>query len=225
MKWRLTFGVETSVQCDDAFVPTIYSGFKVFYLRDVFWTSDVEFDETKYDETQEEERDAARTKIWDRALLDDLAKLTGVPREGFITAIQTLARAPGDFWEHIKIEGETLSAKVGDSYIPFRGLSSSEKQLVLLDIFMKLAEFCSRHAPTIFLLDHSAIRSLDDGNLADVLNKLGKSDLPFQLIVVLGRIPSLFSQVGWTVFHLKGEGGAFSRTPVSVSTWTGAAPG
>jgi hypothetical protein len=88
---------------------------------------------------------------------------------------------------------------------------------------MKLAEFSSRHAPTIFLLDHWAIRSLDDGNLANVLKKLGKLELPFQLIVVLGRIPPLFDRDGWTVFHLKGEGGAFSRSPVSVAAWTGVA--
>jgi hypothetical protein len=197
-------------------VPTVFSGFRVLrYLRELVPTR-VDIDEAKFGGDRDA-LEAAWEEASDGALLTELATVTGLTRDGLVTILKVMSMTQGRFFAELQVDGNAIRCRPPsrEQYLPFRVLASSEQQFVMVDIFLRLAEYCARFAPTILVLGHRAFPSLDDTNLPLLLNKLGELDLGFQLIATIHRFPKEISPGVWSTWKLDGH--PSGRSPVTIT--------
>ena len=219
MTWQIVFADEIVCNAEKNPVPTIYSGFRILHLSGLFRPKEVSRSEFQTGDLDNKEEDAAWEKVADAQFLDDLAALTQLPRNGLLTALKIMALTPGRFFADVKIEGESLLWRVnnGEHFFGFEHLGSAEQQFVILDIFLRLAEFSARFAPTVVILNQHAFGSMDEKNLPRLLKMLGELDLQCQIIVSLYAWPKNLSVENWAIWHLDGK--SCGETPVIIHPW------
>lgn len=218
MTWQISISDEIICNADGNPVPTLYSGFKVFHLGELFRPTKMSRSEFGTGDLDNKEEDAAWEKVSNATFLEDLERLTQLPRDGLLTALKVMTLTPGRFFADLKLEGEELLWRVNDAkhFFDFGRLGGAEQQFVVLDLFLRLAEFSARFTPTILILNQAAFPSLDRENLPKLLKKLSELDLQCQLIVPLHIWPKDLSPEGWSIWHLHEQS---NRDPVTIRPW------
>ena len=125
---------------------------------------------------------------------------------------------PGQFFAELKTEGEELLWRVNERnpFFCFGSLGAGEQHFVVLDIFLRLAEFSARFTPTILILNQQAFASMDQDNLLKLLKKLSELELQCQLIVPMHCWPKDLSQEVWSIWHLHEES---KQRSVTIQPW------
>jgi len=218
MKWDIFINEDIICNVDGNPVPTVYSGFQVFHLSKHFLRTGLSRSDFQTGDPDNKEENAAWEKVVNAMLLDDLARLTQLPREGLLTALKIMSLTPGSFFADVKVEGEKLFWRVNGSehFWLYNQLSGAEQQFAILDIFLRLAEFSARFAPTIIILNQHAFPSMDERNLPQLLKKLSKFDLKSQLIVPLYFWPDTLLHEDWRIWLLHQDS---NRSPVTIQPW------
>ena len=214
VKWQLLFGENLICNVDGNPVPAIYSGFRVFNITQQFFPPEVDFhgpedgdDEAADEATKAKYQEALKAHriAKNNALIDSLAKATTLPRDSLLTALKMMALTQGRFLADIRFDGDVLQAKsFGGQFFDFWHLSSSEQQIPVVDLYLRLAEFCARYAPTTLILSQHVFASFDKHNLPRLLKTLAEADFKFQIIVSLFRWPDDLDFDSWTVWQLEG---------------------
>jgi hypothetical protein len=212
VKWQLLYGEGLTCNVDGNPLPVVYSGFRVFNVTKQFILPKVEFpdgvdydddadeaEKARYREARKAHRDAKNT-----ALLGAMAEVTGLPRDGLLTALKLMALTQGRFFASVRFDGDVLQGKsYGGDFFDFEQLSSSEQDFVLVDLYLRLAEYCARYTPTILILGQHAFSTLDDHNLPRLLETIAKADFSFQVVVSLFRWPREMDFDSWTIWQLE----------------------
>jgi len=203
IKWDISIGDEITCCADGHPVPTLYSGFRVFHLERDFNSTQLS-DHAESDESQSETDEFNWWEAMSEQLVCDLAKLTGLSRDGLLTALKIMALTPGKFFAELKMEGKELLWRVNEGvhFYNFEKLGGAEQQFVILDIFLRLAEFSARTTPTILILNQHAFCSMDKNNLPRLLKMLLDFNLQCQLVVTLYYLPKNLSSKGWSAWRL-----------------------
>jgi hypothetical protein len=226
IKWQLLFGECLTCNVDGNLVPIIYSGFRVFNITEKFFPPKVNFpadvdDDEEADEaakTRYREAVKAHREAENSTLLDALAEIAGLPRDGLLTALKLMTLTQGRFLASIRFDGDILQGKsFGGSFFDFGSLSSSEQDFVLVDLYLRLAEYCARYTPTILLLSQHAFATLDKENLPRLLKTIVNADFQFQVIVSLFHWPAELDFDSWKVWHLEGK--SDGSDPVVAKQW------
>lgn len=97
-----------------------------------------------------------------------------------------------------RLRGDSSGAPPG---LTFGTWSGSQRSRVLLSLAIARAEFCSRYAPTLLILD-GGIYTLDDSNLTLYIEALNSPDFTFQSILTLNPDRSSLPWTGWTCVQL-----------------------
>lgn len=203
--WNIHFDDRVLFKANDDPVPTLYSGIRVYQLHETFRPNGP--NRSDFGDGDDSDEDVAWEKAWNSAFLDDLASHFDLTRDGLITALSIMERTPGKFFTDVRIEGENLSWRMNGTsdFWKYGQLSGAEAQLVILDVFLRLAEYSAKFSPTILILNQHSFPSLDDSNLPMILKKLGELDLQCQLIVPLYIWPTDNPFKNWAVWHLSAD--------------------
>ena len=216
--WRIHFGDRLIFNANGDPIPAIYSGIRVIQLDGQFRTTGPSRSDFGRGDSEDLEEDEAWQAAWDAAFLDDLAGMFELDRDGIITALKGMENTPGKYFADVKINGDNLSwrlNRVNNSplYWSYGQLGGGERQFVLLDIALRLAEYSAKFSPTILILNQFTFHSMDVANLQWILVTLGKLDLQCQLIVPLYWWGDALPQEKWAIWHLRGDS---DRGPVTI---------
>lgn len=208
--WKIHFGDRLIYNANGDPVPAIYSGIRVLQLDGQFLATGPSRSEFGRGDSEDPEEDEAWQKEWDSVFLDDLAGMFDLNRDGIITALKIMENTPGKFFADVRINGENLSWRVNHVnnsalYWSFGQLGGGERQFVILDIILRLAEYSAKFSPTILILNQYTFHSMDQGNLLWILEKLGKLELQCQLIVPLYYWRDAIPQENWAIRHLRSD--------------------
>jgi hypothetical protein len=152
--WKIHFGDRLIYNANGDPIPAIYSGIRVIQLDGLFRTTGPSRSDFGRGDQEDTEEDADWQKAWDAAFLDDLARMFDLDRDGIITALKIMENTPSKFFADVRIVGENLSWRVNHVnnsplYWSYGQLGGGERQFVILDIALRLAEYSAKFSPTI----------------------------------------------------------------------------
>lgn len=217
--WEIAFDERLKCSADEVAVPKIFSGFKVIELNRGFEVIEMELSRDSYPGLTDEEWEETASKLHRRETIDALAKHVGFSTEELLTMLQLMSQHPQRYFADVQVHGDEVRWKVGNDtqYFAFEQLGGGRSQLVLVDLFVRVAEFCARFAPTILILNQHGFPSLDVNNLNLVIDQLRQAPLQCQLVMPLFIWQAVRDFEGWRTWHLvevAGENG-----PVEVRAY------
>jgi hypothetical protein len=219
IRWDVSMSDDLICVADENPVPVVYSGFRVFHLSKGFYGMSVRRSDFGAGNMDDLAEDADWEAVDNKQFIDDLALFAGLPRDGLLTALKVLSLTPGRFFTELKMDGEKLLWRVNDSagFYKFSQLGEGERQMVILDVFIRLSEFSAMFAPTILILNQHAFPSLDRVNLPRVIARLGELELNSQIVVALYSWASIKPDLVWRYWHLDNH--KSDRGPVEIKPW------
>jgi AAA domain len=114
-----------------------------------------------------------------------LAGYFGLQESEFIVVTNSIMRTRKFFFvDLIVTENLDLSIKIGrqqrDSFHSFAALSGGEKQRVILEMALKIAEFYSKFGSTILLIEHTSFDTIDVAGVDQLLHFIKSENVHFQ---------------------------------------------
>jgi hypothetical protein len=203
-KWDVALDDRILCNTNGSPVPKVFSGFKVIELNRGFDVPDIEPSRDSFPGLTDNEWEDVRWKLRQKNTVDALAKHVGFSTEELLTMLQLMSLNPQRYFADVEIRGEEVGWKVGNDthYWAFENLGSGKSQLVLIDLFLRVAEFCAQFAPTVLILNQHGFPSLDEDNLNLVIEQLRQASLQSQLVVPLFSWGKVRSFDGWRTWHL-----------------------
>lgn len=201
-QWEINISKEVNCKLNGQIIPSIVSGFRVIYGKNRFYPPSVD----RENDTEE--------KIY----LDELKAIAHhfqVTLDELIVVLKSLEFEAGYCLRGIRLKDGRLEAMTGNNapWLPFRGLSSGEKQILLVEVIFRIARYHSQTAPTVLLLDEGFIGSLDHKCIHVMLDYINSGVLNCQTVINLCTWDWL-NAPEWRVWQLEGE--SCKRTQVKI---------
>jgi ABC-type molybdenum transport system ATPase subunit/photorepair protein PhrA len=184
-KYRVNFSSKNKISysLDEEIIPTILSPYFCLYLEEDFFevTRDIEGISMK------------------------LAKYFQLDESQIIELINFINKLEKSFLNEIYFEDNELMIirNPNGRLSTFSSLSSGEKYRVILEIALRLSNYYSKHKPTVLIIEHAAIASVDYSGINTLLKAIHQKKANYQFIFTSHRNPEMFEIEDYHSYILK----------------------
>lgn len=182
---------EICYQFNETEIPVLISPLNIFYLKEDF-TDFVKSSEEKHDN-----------------FLNYFADYFSLTLNEFYNVITSLTKSQKYFVNDVGLndDKDDLTVKVYSRHnshiLSYHSLSGGEKQSVIVEIALKIAEYYSKFNSTILIIEQSAIGIIDDAGINHLLEIIRKGNFNFQFFLTLFDKLERFKTDDFKTYHFE----------------------
>lgn len=169
------------------------------------------FEENFYDETEEIDE-----------LIDKLAYYFHIDKDQLIDLVNYINKVDKRFINEMYFEEDNLKVMMSNKspLLSFYSLSKGEQYRVLLELGLRLADFYSKYKPVLFIVEHSAIGSLDTAGVNRLLKSIENRKTNYQFIFTSYMEMEKFEFIGHTAYKLMKKGDENTEITLANNVYT-----